>query len=92
MNREEVLNAFKEGRFDLQEALDKIDESYYQNVGHSTIDFDREARTGAPEVIFGSGKTAQQIADIVDALDIGCSHDEVGWHRCLMLQQCRCGC
>ena len=68
MNREEVLNAFKEGRFDLQEALDKIDESYYQNVGHSTIDFDREARTGAPEVIFGSGKTAQQIADIVDAL------------------------
>ena len=68
MNREEVLNAFKEGRFSLQETLEKIDGSYYQNVGHSTIDFDREARTGAPEVIFGSGKTAQQISDIVDVL------------------------
>ncbi len=68
MNREEVLNAFKEGRFDLKETLEKIDETYYQNVGHSTIDFDREARTGSPEVIFGSGKTAQQITDIVDVL------------------------
>lgn len=68
MNREEILNAFKEGRFNLQETLEKIDGSYYQNVGHSTIDFDRETRTGAPEVIFGSGKTAEQISDIVDVL------------------------
>lgn len=68
MSREEILNAFKEGRFNLQETLEKIDDSYYQSVGHSTIDFDRETRTGAPEVIFGSGKTAEQISDIVDVL------------------------
>lgn len=36
---------------------------------HSTVDLERAARTGAPEVIFGSGKTADQIIDIAKALD-----------------------
>ena len=68
MNREEILDAFKDGRIDLKETLSQIDQSYYQNVGHTTVDLDREARTGAPEVVFGSGKTAKQIIEIVDVL------------------------
>ena len=68
MKREEVLTAFKDGRFSLEETLQKIDASYYQDLGHSTIDLDRETRTGSPEVVFGAGKTAEQVSDIVRIL------------------------
>ena len=68
MKREEILGAFKEGRISLKETLDQIDQSYYQNVGHTTLDLDRETRTGAPEVVFGLGKTAKQIIEIIDVL------------------------
>ena len=68
MKREEILGAFKEGRINLKETLDQIDQSYYKNIGHTTLDLDRETRTGAPEVVFGLGKTAQQIIEIIDLL------------------------
>ncbi len=68
MNREEILSAFKDGRIDLEETLSQIDQSYYQDVGHTTLDLDRESRTGAPEVVFGSGKTAKQVMEIVEVL------------------------
>jgi len=38
------------------------------NLGHTTLDLDREARTGAAEVIFGQNKTAEQIVEIGSAL------------------------
>ena len=68
MNREEILSAFKDGRIDLEETLSQIDQSYYRDVGHTTLDLDRESRTGAPEVVFGSGKTAEQVMEIVEVL------------------------
>lgn len=34
------------------------------DLGHTTVDLERLARTGAAEVIFGQNKTAQQIAEI----------------------------
>ena len=37
-------------------------------MGHTTLDLDRESRTGAPEVVFGSGKTAEQVMEIVEVL------------------------
>lgn len=36
-----------------------------RNIEHTKIDTDRESRNGFPEVIYGEGKTAQQIIDIV---------------------------
>jgi len=68
VNREEILSAFKDGRIDLEETLSQIDQSYYHDVGHTTLDLDRESRTGAPEVVFGSGKTAEQVMEIVEVL------------------------
>ena len=68
MNREDILSAFKDGRIDLEETLSQIDQSYYHDVGHTTLDLDRESRTGAPEVVFGSGKTAEQVMEIVEVL------------------------
>jgi NCAIR mutase (PurE)-related protein len=65
---EDVLNAFKQGQIELTDALDEIRGSYFEDIGHTIIDHDRERRTGAGEVIFGSGKSAAQISDIVASL------------------------
>ena len=65
MDVHEILNAFKRGEVDLVTAADQIRRSYFDDLGHTIVDHDRERRTGAGEVVFGSGKSAQQISDIV---------------------------
>jgi len=37
-------------------------------LGYATLDLEREKRTGFPEVVFGEGKTAEQIAGIMRRL------------------------
>ena len=68
MDLEEVLEAYKAGEFELDEALTRIRGNYFQDLGHTVLDHDRQRRTGAGEVIFGEGKSAEQIADIIDAI------------------------
>jgi hypothetical protein len=41
-----------------------IRNSLYEDIGHTKLDVDRSRRTGFPEVIYCSGKTEQQLADI----------------------------
>ncbi len=40
----------------------------FRELGYATVDTDRARRTGAGEVIYGAGKTADEIAGIVHAL------------------------
>ncbi|RZT21439.1 nickel pincer cofactor biosynthesis protein LarB [Fictibacillus sp. BK138] len=40
----------------------------FEDLGFSKVDFDREKRTGYPEVIYGEGKTALQIQQIMTKL------------------------
>ena len=63
-----ILNAFKSGAIGKKEAARRIAELSLVNLGHTRVDIDRETRTGAGEVIFGQGKTAQQIIDIARTL------------------------
>ncbi|MCY4564492.1 MAG: nickel pincer cofactor biosynthesis protein LarB [Gammaproteobacteria bacterium] len=65
---EQLLAACKSGGLELEEAAARIRASFFQDLGHSTLDTDRERRTGAAEVIYGQHKTPQQIADLVSAL------------------------
>lgn len=60
---EKILEAFKNKELNLDEALEEIRGCYFQNMGHSTVDHDRERRTGAAEVIYGEFKTPEQIAE-----------------------------
>lgn len=39
-----------------------------EDLGFAQLDIDRQKRTGFPEVIYGEGKTAEQIASIFDRL------------------------
>lgn len=36
----------------------------FEDLGFSKVDLDREERTGVPEVIFGMGKTSEQVQEI----------------------------
>ena len=43
-------------------------EDGFADLGYANVDTDRERRTGAGEVIYGAGKTADQVVGIVRAL------------------------
>jgi pyridinium-3,5-biscarboxylic acid mononucleotide synthase len=71
MNRENIeklLQAYKNGELNLDEASLKIGNLYYEDIGHTRVDHARAERQGFPEVVFGAGKTRKQIVDIVERL------------------------
>lgn len=51
-----------------QDLVDRVRAASMVDVGYALVDVDRAARTGVAEVIYGAGKTAEQIAGIVDAM------------------------
>lgn len=58
---EGILQAFKEGRLDLDAAKTQISSSYFEEIEGTTIDHSRQARTGQAEVIFAQSKTTTQV-------------------------------
>ena len=68
MSLRDVLDAYQSGNLSPEEAESAITGHFYQDLGHSTVDMDRNRRTGAAEVIYGEHKTPAQIADLVAAL------------------------
>lgn len=68
MDRKEtlgMLNAVKEGSVTPEEALGRIQSAPFEDLGYAMIDNHRGVRQGVPEVIYGRGKTAEQICGIV---------------------------
>lgn len=63
-----LLEAFKNGDLDTAAAAEAIRAEFFQDLGHTVVDHDRAQRTGAGEVVFGAGKSSEQISDIVRAL------------------------
>lgn len=60
-----MLNAVKDGRITPEEALTNIKTEPFEDLGFAMIDNHRGIRQGVPEVIYGQGKTAEQICGIV---------------------------
>jgi pyridinium-3,5-biscarboxylic acid mononucleotide synthase len=62
----QLLNAVAQGEISPDSALDKLKYFNYEPVGDfAHIDHHRTLRTGFPEVIWGLGKTPEQIAQIM---------------------------
>ncbi len=65
---QQLLDQVRAGTVTTQDALDQVTEMLraqpIQDLGFARVDHHRELRQGFPEVIFGLGKTASQIADI----------------------------
>lgn len=71
MREDEILELFagiKSGRVSEQEALKYLKNYPYEDVGCAKIDTQRALRNGAGEVIYGEGKTDDEILRIADAI------------------------
>ena len=71
MEREELLallNAVRAGDMPPEEAAGRLERSGFENLGYARVDHSRARRQGAAEVIFGQGKTAEQIEGIVHSM------------------------
>jgi len=51
------------GELALAEAIAGVRAAFFEDLEHSTLDHDRDHRTGAAEVIYGLHKTPEQVAD-----------------------------
>ena len=67
MDKKEILIRFQEGQLSLEEAaslLEGIDD-----IGFASLDLSRNKRNGFPEIIYGEGKTKEQIEKIIASLE-----------------------
>ena len=63
-----LLNSVKSGATTPEEALLKLKTQPFEDMGFAKIDHHRGLRHGVSEVIYGEGKTAEQITRIVTAM------------------------
>ena len=63
MNTRKILQALQRGEIKLSDAEAQL--KGFKDLGHSRVDLEREERNGIPEVIYGGGKTPEQIIDIM---------------------------
>lgn len=72
----EILNLLRsvaDGTTTPEEALLDLKEKPFEDLDYAKIDYHRSVRQGASEVIYGEGKTPEQIAGIVTAMgEKGC--------------------
>jgi NCAIR mutase (PurE)-related protein len=61
---ENLLNEVREGRTPVADAVDRLKDLPFEDIGFAKLDHHRALRTGMPEVIFAAGKTAAQVAAI----------------------------
>jgi hypothetical protein len=60
----ELLEAVRDGKVDVETGLLRLKSQAFVDIGHTRVDTHRELRCGHPEVIYGAGKTSEQILQI----------------------------
>ena len=63
-----TLEALERGEISVDEALTRIKTEPFEDIGYAMVDQHRKVMQGAPEVIYGEGKTAKQIIGIVEVM------------------------
>ena len=61
---ETLLTEVREGRTSIDEALGRLRDLPFEDLGFAKLDHHRALRTGMPEVIFAAGKTTAQVTAI----------------------------
>ena len=64
----ELLSAVADGTVAVEEASQRFSQRSFEDLGYAKPDLDRSRRQGVSEVVYGAGKTAEQIVGIVGAL------------------------
>jgi len=63
-----LLEDYKHSRISQEDAVEKLKLLPFEDLGFARVDHHREVRKGIPEVIFGTGKTPEQIVEIVRSM------------------------
>jgi len=60
-----MLRRVRRGSLSVEEAVDRLRDLPYEDLGYAKIDHHRSLRQGFPEVIFGRGKSPEQVEGVV---------------------------
>lgn len=63
-----ILEQFKNNEISMEKALLELKKEPFEDIGYAKVDLHRKVRQGAAEVIYGEGKTSEQIIGISDAM------------------------
>src|SRR6056300_426571 len=63
-----LLKSVADGKTCVADAAERLDHMAYEDITYAHIDHHRSLRKGFPEVIFGEGKTAEQIVGIMEKM------------------------
>jgi len=64
----ELLTAVRRGTLRPAQALERLKSLPFEDLGFAKVDHHRALRRGFPEVVYGGGKTDEQVAAIVDRI------------------------
>lgn len=64
----DILNKLARNQIDVDQAAELLSQKTVSDLDFSKVDLERQKRTGYPEVIYGEGKTVDQIVAIMRAL------------------------
>lgn len=63
-----ILEAIEKGEIKASDALRRLQDLPFTDIGHTKIDTHRALRSGSPEVIYGEYKSVAQVVDIFAAM------------------------
>ena len=64
----QLLEAVRQGKTTVDDALLELKQAPFVDIGYAKVDLHRKIRQGIAEVIYGAGKTPEQIAGIVEVM------------------------
>lgn len=64
----QVLQQVSEGAMSVEDALLHVKEKPFEDLGFAKVDLHRRVRQGAAEVVYGAGKTPEQVVGILEAM------------------------
>lgn len=64
----DILSDVKNGSLSVEEAVQRLKLQPFEDLGYAKVDLHRRVRQGAAEVIYGAGKTAEQMLGIIDSM------------------------
>ena len=69
-----LLEQVREGSTNIDEAIERLRHLPFEDLSYAKVDHHRALRHGIPEVVFGKGKSPDQISGIVSALMAQCQN------------------
>lgn len=64
-----VLEAVRSGGMSVEDALLRLKVEPFEDIGYAKVDLHRKIRQGTAEVIYGAGKTPEQMNGIIDVME-----------------------